>query len=525
MTRNMQQGTARSPRTKPLRRAGVLLGTALIAGTVAMPLAAQEVVLRTIIDVPDMDPARINNPDPATIDANIYSQLLKPNAETYEPEPDLAESYDLSEDGLIYTFHLRKDAEFHKGYGPVTAEDVKFTFERLLDPAVRSPFRADMVAVDRIEAVDPQTVKFQMKSPDMSFIRKVIAYRPGYIVSKKAVTELGENFKSSPIGSGPFEFQSWESGAKTILVANENYYAGAPALKKLTFQVVKEDAVALMAQEAGQVDLGVYPSFSLMPVAESSPAVAAGQLKISTQAELTAVYLEMNNDKAPTNDQRVREAISHAINKDDLIDVVYGGLVEKARSVLSPQFFAYKDDVTEFGYDPDKARALLKEAGYADGLKLKYRCFSGATPWTEYAPILQEQLRDVGIQLELAVFDRATHDDALTNGDYDLNCSFLGRPPDPDIVLAYYRTDAIPLPNQTRYSNPEVDKLIEAGRKEADPEKRKAIYEDVQERIARDVPVVMINYRKAMVVETAKLENYFFNSMVKYDMRDVKLAE
>ncbi|MBI4282870.1 MAG: ABC transporter substrate-binding protein, partial [Chloroflexi bacterium] len=148
---------------------------------------AQEITVRNDVDFSFMDPAQISNYNDYRIAANIYSGLLRFNLETFEPEPDLAKSWEVSPDGLTYTFHLRDNVQWHKGYGKFTARDVKYSLERIMDPKTKSRFREDLANVDRVEVVGDYTVKIHMKAPDMSFVRKVLYYRPGYIVNQKAI--------------------------------------------------------------------------------------------------------------------------------------------------------------------------------------------------------------------------------------------------------------------------------------------------------------------------------------------------
>jgi peptide/nickel transport system substrate-binding protein len=498
---------------------------AFLAGA-ACPAMAQNVTARVLIDTPDLDPAHIRDIDEATIVGNIFSQLLRPNPQTLELEPDLAKSYEVSPDGMTYTFHLRDDAVWQKGYGKVTADDVKFTFDRARDPKTQSRYTADIASVDSVEVVDPTTVRFHMKLVDMAFLRKVIAYRPGYIVSKKAVEELGDQFKSTPIGSGPFQFKSRQSGANTVLEANPQFYLGPPDIKQLTFVIAKEDSAALMAQDAGQIDVNVLPSFSSLPLLEASASVQSGAIKSSIEPELVFNFLQFNNCKPPFNDVRLRRAIQYAMNKDDLIQVAFDGKVQRAVSVLPPQTFAYTDKITDYPYDPKKAKELLAEAGFPNGLEVNFLYFHGVKPWEEYVPVLQEQLRQVGIKMNVQGLDRAAVEEKLEGLDYQLYAGVAGRPPDPDIELSQFFSKAgMPALNTACYSDPQVEDLLQQGRAEIDVDKRKAIYEKIQQIISDDSPVAPINYRSSVVAVSSKIQDYHFNSLVKYDMRSVKVVK
>ena len=229
--------------------------------SICIPLVgAQEITVRNDVDFSFMDPALITNSNDYTIAVNIYSGLLKFNPKTMEPEPDLAKSWSVSPDGLTYTFQLRNNVQWHKGYGKLTAKDVKYSFDRIMENRVKSRYRTDFSNVREVEAVNDYTVKIHMKAPDMSFVRKVLVYRPGYIVNQKAIETLGTKYNSSPIGTGPFIFDRWDPGSKTVLVANKDYFLGPPKLQKATFLVINEESVAQLALEKGELDLVVFQS-------------------------------------------------------------------------------------------------------------------------------------------------------------------------------------------------------------------------------------------------------------------------
>ena len=224
------------------------------------PGSAQEITVRNEVDFSFMDPALITNSNDYTIAVNIYNGLLKYNLKTMEPEPDLARSWSVSPDGLAYSFQLRDNVQWHKGYGKFTARDVKYSFDRIIDNRAKSRYRTDFSNVREVEVVNDYAVKIHMKAPDMSFIRKVLYYRPGYIVNQKAIESLGAKYNSSPIGTGPFIFERWDPGSKTILVANKNYFLAPPKLQRATFLVINDESVAELALEKGDLDLVVFQS-------------------------------------------------------------------------------------------------------------------------------------------------------------------------------------------------------------------------------------------------------------------------
>jgi peptide/nickel transport system substrate-binding protein len=484
---------------------------------------AQEIIVRNDTDFTFMDPALITNSNDYTIAANIYSGLLKFNPKTMEPEPDLAKSWTISPDGLTYTFNLRDNVQWHKGYGQLTARDVKYSFDRIMDAKTKSRYRTDFQNVRDVEVVSDHTVKIHFKTPDMSFVRKVLYYRPGYIVNQKAMEALKGNYRSGPIGTGPFIFDRWEPGSKTILVANKDYFLGPPKLKKATFLTVNEDAVAQLALERGDIDLAVFSSAEDLAGLKALGAVQTGKVILQEQLSLRITYLNINNCKKPFDDIHLRRAVHHAINKDALIAAGFGGLARQASNFLNPGYFAHKPNVTVYEYSPDKAKKLLAEAGFPKGLDAAMLYYSG-DPWKIYAPIIQEQLREVGIRLNLSMLDRASMEPLWAKGNFDFLYGNMSRPPDPDIVFStYFQSTNSPYPNYSCYKNKEVDNLIAQGNRERDAEKRKKIYYQIQDIITQDTPVIPINYGIDFVARRSQVRGYTYNPLANYILYNVSV--
>jgi peptide/nickel transport system substrate-binding protein len=479
-------------------------------------LRAQEITVRNDVDFSFMDPALITNSNDYTIAVNIYNGLLKFNPKTMEPEPDLAKSWSVSPDGLTYTFQLRNNVQWHKGYGKFTAKDVKYSFDRIMENRVKSRYRTDFSNVREVEAVNDYTVKIHMKAPDMSFVRKVLVYRPGYIVNQKAIETLGTKYNSSPIGTGPFIFDRWDPGSKTILVANKDYFLGPPKLQKATFLVINEESVAQLALEKGELDLVVFQSLDPLESLKKTREVAEKKVIIEVKPELNVTFLSINSCRKPFDDVRVRQALHYAINKDDLNAAAYGGLAPKANNFLNSGFFAYKPNVKVYEYNLEKAKKLLAEAGYPNGFDTDL-LYHPQEPWKHYAPIIQEQLRQAGIRVKLNLLDRATVEQLRQKGDFRLMYGSVSRPPDPDIMFSTYLLSSnFPYPNYFCYKNKEVDDLIAQGNRESNPEKRKKIYYRIQDIVAEDTPLVPISYRTVLSAWRSNVKGYTFNALANY---------
>jgi len=491
---------------------------------VQVPLGStQEITVRNEVDFTSMDPALITNSNDYTIAVNIYNGLLKYNLKTMEPEPDLARSWSISADGLTYTFQLRNNVQWHKGYGKFTASDVKYSFDRIIDNRAKSRYRTDFSNVREVEVVNDLAVKIHMKSPDMSFIRKVLYYRPGYIVNQKAIESLGTKYNSSPIGTGPFIFERWDPGSKTILVANKNYFLAPPKLQKATFLVINDEAVAQLALEKGDVDMAEFQSLELLESFKKSREVREKRIILSVEPELNVTFLSINNCRKPFDDIRVRQAIHLAINKDELIDAAYSGAAPKAANFLNPKFFAHKPNVKTYEYNAASAKKLLTEAGHPNGFEISL-LYHPQEPWKHYAPIIQEQLRQVGIRLKLNMLDRATVEQLRQKGDYELMYGSVSRPPDPDIMFSTYLLSAnAPYPNYVCYKNKEVDALIAQGNREPNSDKRKNIYYRIQDIVAEETPLVPISYRTVLVAWRSHVKGYTFNPLASYNLYGVSV--
>jgi ABC-type transport system substrate-binding protein len=500
----------------------LVLASALLLMQIPHALS-QEITVRNEVDFSFMDPALITNSNDYAIAAHIYSGLLKYNLKTMEPEPDLARSWNVSPDGLTYTFQLRNNVQWHKGYGKFTARDVKFSFDRIMDNRAKSRYRTDFKDVREVEVVDDYTVRIKMKSPDMSFIRKVLYYRPGFIVNQKAIETLGTKYNSSPIGTGPFVFERWDPGSKTILVANKDYFLAPPKLQRATFLVINDESVAQLALEKGDIDIAEFQSLDPLESLKKSRDVKEKKINFSVEPELNVTFLSINNCRKPFDDIRVRQAIHLAINKDELIDAAYNGGAPKAANFLNPKFFAYKANVKSYDYNPAAAKKLLAEAGIGSGFDTSL-LYHPQEPWKHYAPIVQEQLRQVGIRVKLNMLDRATVEQLRQKGDYELMYGSVSRPPDPDIMFNTYLHSAnAPYPNYLCYKNKTVDGLIEQGNREANVEKRKNIYYQAQDIVAQETPLVPISYRAVLAAWRSHVKGYVFNPLSSYNLYGVSV--
>ena len=283
---------------------------------------------------------------------------------TAEVEPDLAESWSLSPDGTVWTFKLRKGVQFHKGFGELTAEDVKFSFDRQINKAPGTRFGVNLEVIKSIEVVDPYTVQIALKSFDPIFLLRMVGYQQGYIVSKKAAEKHGEQFKWNPVGTGPFYFDRHSPREKIVLKAFDKYHGGRPQIDEVHWFDVPEDATKLIGLEKGTFDL-LFPEAVTADFADQVKKMGA---VIDRRGPGGQERFYINMTKPPFDDIRVRRAFMHAIDRKAIKETMYPGGLARAGDELYPARLLrpHPDGVPE--YDPEKAKKLLAEAGHPERL-------------------------------------------------------------------------------------------------------------------------------------------------------------
>jgi peptide/nickel transport system substrate-binding protein len=415
-------------------------------------------------------------------------------------KPYLAESWQTAADGKSITFRLKKGVTFHDG-SPLNAAAVVFTFERFKKTGSKSPIYGGITDIASVEAVDDLTVRFSFEKPSATFLGTLSQPYAG-ILSPAAVQAAGAEVGRKPVGTGLFKLGEWKAGVSITLVRNPNYAWAPPSAKnqgaakvdKLVFQVIPDASTQLAALQAGEVDVIFINDPAHFQKLEADSAI---QVRRATLDSL--IYLGYNCAKPPFNEVKVRQALSYAVNKAEIIKLALGGLGEPANTLLPPTLAGYNADLARFGqgYDPAKAMALLKEAGFTqaadgswqrDGKRLGGTLLTSTrAPNDVIATVLQGQLKAVGVVVEIQQLDSAAVMKATTDGTFDL---LLWRYDwnDPDVLNMYLSTSRIKQTNRTWYSNPQADALLESGARELDPKKRDQIYYDAQKLLLSESP-------------------------------------
>jgi peptide/nickel transport system substrate-binding protein len=393
---------------------------------------------------------------------NVFDTLVAPDANLVM-QPALAQRWEVSPDQLTWTFHLRRGVTFHDGT-PLSADDVVYSYRRIIDEKLSNVDKFS--AVTDVRAVDPATVVIRVKQPTPNLLTNLGGFK-GMAIVERANVESGQ-IATHPVGTGPFSFVSRKSGDDIVLKANPNYWGGAPRIPGVTFRFISEPSTALSALQAGEIDW-----------TDSIPTQRVAQLKNDDSIHLAVTpsndywYLAINEAKAPWNDARVRQAIAYAIDRKAIVQATsYGTAVTNQLAI--PEGNPWYAPYTEYGLDLEKAKSLLAEAGAAP--KAMDMLVTSEYPQTvTAAQVIADNLAPLGITVNIRTVDMATWLDQQNSGNFDmLMMGWLGNIDPDDFYYAQHHTGGSS--NAQKFSNPDVDRLLDAGRRETDQAARRDAY-------------------------------------------------
>ncbi len=485
----------------------------------ADPAAAQTppnvLVVGQIAEPQALDPHAVTAVNDFRILMNVYDGLVRYAPGTLEVEPALATSWEVSDDGTVYTFHLREGVNFHDGT-PFNAEAVVFNFERMLNDDHpyhdTGPFPLSFFfsAVDSVEALDDMTVQFTLNAPYAPFLSN-LAYPTGLIVSPAAVMQYGQDFGRHPVGTGAFQFEEWRANEAVVVTRNEDYWDGAPSLEAVVFRPITDANTRTAEMLAGGIDMMV----EVPPVALSE--FEGDGFNIVEQAGPHVWFLILNAMEGPFADVRVRQAANYAINKEAIVNDVLEGTAEVAAGPTPPAFaWAYNSDLDPYPYDPDRARELLAEAGVESPSITFYVTEGGSGMLDPIAmgTAIQADLEAVGFDVTIETYEWNTFLGRVNpglEGEADMaEMAWMTNDPDTLPYLAL-RTDAWPDQggfNSGYYSNPEVDALLEEARTSTDQDRRAELYRQMQQIVHDDAPWVFVANWVQNAVTSDRVENF-----------------
>jgi peptide/nickel transport system substrate-binding protein len=451
------------------------------------------------------------------IDTLLFDDLLTRD-EHLNVRPQLAERWEIP-DPRTYVFHLRKDVNFHDGRS-LTSRDVKWTFDSLLQGKIRSTKAAAYRFVERIDAPDEYTVVFHMKEPFATLLWNLSDGAMGIVPYGS-----GNEVSSQPIGSGPFHFVSAEQDKEVLIERNEGYWGEKPHLKEVRFAVVPDTTTRALELRKGSADMAINaltPDLVLALERQSNLEILRGPGTVLS-------YLAFNMRDPILKKGRVRQAIAYAIDGGAMIHYLLRDFARPAYSVLPPESWAYDAEVPQYNHNPELARQLLEQAGYPEvnGVRFHLTMKTSTEESTRLlAAVLQQQLREVGIVLDIRTFEFATFFADVTRGEYQVHSlRWVGGNEDPDIFEYVFHSDKFTPhgANRTYYSNPRMDVLIDQARSEMDQNTRKELYAEIQELLAQDLPYVDLWYWDNVLVHSKRVKNLTLNPAGNYDF--LKTAE
>lgn len=353
-------------------------------------------------DANQLDPHRSSAAQDSHIFSFLFNALVrfKPgSASAAVLEPDLAESWTTTPDGLTWLFKLRAGVPFHGGFGTVTADDVVYSLQRAADPA-RSSFASNYTALETVEAIDPTTVRIRLKSPVPSLLGLVADYQGGFIIPRRAGEQMGAAFQRRPIGTGPFAFVEHQPQQAVIMAAFPGHFRGAPGIERIVYRFIDSDNTRELAYRAGELDMFYgRREQSFVDRFKKTP-----HTRVLVFGPAQSRLLHINTSVKPLDDVRVRRAIAYAIDTAELREAVGTDITTDSPSVVPIGNVGWTDQVPRYAYDPKRAQALLAEAGLAGGFKV-HAIISQLSTLLQPMQIVQEQLRQVGIEVDLEIVD------------------------------------------------------------------------------------------------------------------------
>lgn len=446
------------------------------------------------VDIVKLDPHFSNSSADITINANIFDGLI--NVDTQgNVYPLVAESYNISDDGKVYTFNLRHGVKFHNGKD-LDASDVLYSLQRCVD----SPYMALFTPyISKFEAPDDYTVVITLHEPAAPFISQFAAWFA--VLDEETTTAAGDAFADHPIGCGAYEFVSKAAGVGVELKAFKDYYMGEPAVKTVSFKTITDGSTALIALENGEIDYCTFIPPASINLVKSNPKLAF----YATDTPNIA-YLSLNVTKAPLDNPKLRQAIGYALDRESMIEVAREGLGTPALSLINETYIGYTQALGDYGfnYDPDKAAELLAEAGYPEGKGLAPIKLNTLEPFKKDAEMIQASLMDLGIQVEINLVEINAFVQLAAAGDMDMGYISIGLGNDATVMNILIDKGAAY--NFAMYENAEVSAVWVDAIREMDVAKRSVLLEKALMMVKDDAPYIPAYFRQIPICTQANID-------------------
>jgi peptide/nickel transport system substrate-binding protein len=491
---------------------GVRFGTAEAASGDAKGL---KIVIARPFDIVGLDPGFLT--ESAQVVDNIFETLVRRNLDE-KLEPGLALSWKQLDD-TTWEFKLREGVTFTNGE-PFNAEAVKYSIDRVLDPANNAPTRSYITTVKEVKAVDDTTVHVITNAPDPLIPIRFNRY-PTEVVPPKYAGEVGqEKFAQNPVGTGPYKLKNWDKGSSVTLVINESYWGDKPEVEEVTFKAIPEAATRVSALINGEADIitAVPPEFRSQ-IEDSSTA----KLSVVERGGNT-VYVGFKTNVSPFDNVKVRQALNHAVDVDGIVKNILQGAAVATNSLIGPKDFGYAGEPEGYSYDPEKARKLLSDAGYPNGFEATLDTVNWYMKNTDVAQAIAEQLKQVGVKVKVNNVESGVYRTIVPTGEqspmYTLGWSSTNTMDADAAIFAVLRSGE---PYST-YGNPDVDALLDESRSSSDQERRRQIYAEIQKRVIADAPRIFL-YQENTYYGVSKKLDWKGRTDGSLPLRTIKRAE
>jgi len=461
--------------SQSVRRRAIAAMIALVPFSVLFVGHGQHLVVATAVDIAHLDAPLTADIASSTVSAHIIETLF-----TMDPQgtirPGLATSFEVSDDGMTWTFALREGVQFHDGTS-FDAEAVKFNVERLLDPGNAFAYAFLLDRVESVEVLDTHQVRFHLSTPFAPLLTHLTLSSTG-IQSPTAVQTLGDAYRTQPVGSGPFRMAEWVQGQHVDLARFDGYWGDAAEIASVRFLFVPEanTRIALLMTGEAHVALPIPPQ-------DIARLEAAPNIDVNISPSARTVILYFNHTREPFTDRRVRQALNYAVDKEAIVDFILGGAARVSDAIISPGIVGYAP-IGVYEFDPERARQLLAEAGYPDGFSSRLLCTMGRINMdTQICETVQNMLADVGVNVTIETLEHATWLSVTRNPPEEsiVDIAMSGwntvtRDADYALYAVWHSDQWVPGgANRSYYSNPEVDALLERSRVVTDLTERDAI--------------------------------------------------
>ncbi|PTL37939.1 glutathione ABC transporter substrate-binding protein [Alkalicoccus saliphilus] len=491
-------------------------------------LDPDNLVIATLSDAEAMDPHGSNDVPSSAVQTNIFEPLLAQD-EDMELQPLLATEWEATEDD-VWTFQLRDDVTFHDD-SEFNADVVKANFDRVLDEDIGSPRAFLYEMVEEVVVVDDYTVEFHTEFP-FAPLPAHIAHSGGGIISQEAIEEdyaqmedggqPGDYINENPVGTGFFEFEEWNPGSEVVLTRNDDYWGEPAGVEQVTFSVSPEDLTRIGELETGAADI-IYP----VSPSDTERIEDTEGVDLYTQESLSLSYIGFNMQKEPFDDPQVRQALSMAINKEDLLEGVLDGTGTPAVGPIGENVFGFSDQVDELEYDPERAQELLAEAGYEDGFD--------TTIWTndsrermDVAELVQAQLSAIGVNAEIEVLEWGAYLDNTAEGEHDmfiLGWVTVTGDADYGMYALFHSSQHGAAGNRSFMDNAELDEILDEARREQDEETREQLYEDAMEILVEEAPMLYLYHTDYLVGVRDEVQGFWKHPNGLYQLHEVTIEQ